>query len=103
MTKNIFERLQQRRPPIEKATKQPQKIQHAQKLLDWLQRWGKPTVCIRDVRIYGPRPHNREGVIGSAEILVENGWLSPIQSPRYDGRAWRINRKPIVSPKVVDK
>jgi hypothetical protein len=48
--KNIFERLEKGRPPIEKA----QIVSPAQKLLDWLQRWDKPTICTREICNYGP-------------------------------------------------
>src|SRR4029077_4622531 len=51
-----LERLDKGRPPIEEVIKRPQKIQHAQKLLDWLQHWAKPTISARDICIYGPRP-----------------------------------------------
>ena len=51
MARDIFKRLSAGRPPsVEKA----QDRSPAQKLLDWLQRWDKPTVCVRDIRIYGP-------------------------------------------------
>jgi hypothetical protein len=100
---SLFERLDKGRPaPTEEAIKQPQKIQRAQKLLDWLQHWGEPTICARDLCVYGPRPRDRESAIDSAKFLAEQGWLSPIQTHRYDRHAWRIVRKPIINPTVVN-
>src|SRR5262245_14174147 len=94
---SFFARYIDNPPPI----KQPHKIQHAQKLLDWLQRWSKPTVTVRDIHIYGPRPRDRESTLSSAKILVENGWLNPIQARRYDGHIWQVLRRPVVRPDVV--
>ena len=99
---NLFERLDQGRPapepkPVSKPDKEP-----AQKLLDWLQRWPKPTITVRDVHIYGPHPFKgRKNVTAAAEVLVQNGWLAPLKTWRYDMRKWQIVRKPpIIAPKV---
>jgi hypothetical protein len=81
----------------EKATEQPSP---AQKLLDWLQHWNEPTICARDIRIYGPRPRNRESALNAARILVENGFLSPAPTNRYDRHVWVIVRKPIIQPRL---
>jgi len=68
----------------------PQK-DHAQLLLDFLQRWSKPTISSRDIRIWGPMAlHNREGAIRSAQILAAHGWLIPIAE-----RKWQVVRKPL--------
>ena len=84
--------------PIKEAQKPPP----AQKLLDWLQHWTKPTVSARDICIYGPNSiRNRESAINSAEILVKNGWLVPIKTRRHDMREWQIVRKPIIQPTVA--
>jgi hypothetical protein len=99
---DIFDKLSAGRPPIEKTNKQLQKIQHAQRLLDFLQRWSKPVVRARDIRIYGPRPRDRESAINAARILTEQGWLNPVQSRRYDSREWLIVRKPIIHPTVAN-
>jgi hypothetical protein len=93
VAKDIFERLDKGRPPIEEGAKRPQKIQHAQRLLDWLQHWTEPTIRARDIRIYGPRPRDRESAIDSAKILVEHGWLVPNKTRRYDSQEWQIVRK----------
>jgi hypothetical protein len=98
LSRDIFERLNAGRPPIEKA----QKPSPAQKLLDWLQRWNKPTITMRDVHIYGPRPlKGRKNVVAAAEVLVQNGWLKPAKTWRHDMHAWKIVRRPpIVAAKV---
>jgi len=71
-------------------------------MLDWIQRWAKDTICIRDVRQYGPNSlRNPKSMIDAAEVLVKNGWLEPAESHRYDMRKWHvIRRPPIVAPKV---
>src|SRR5262245_14364373 len=100
---SLFERLSKGRPPpVEEASKQARKPLPAQKLLDWLQHWTKPTVRGRDICIYGPNSlRDRERAIDSAEILVKNGWLVPIKTRRYDMREWQIVRKPILHPTVA--
>ena len=86
-------------PPAKEA----QKLQPAQKLLDWLQRWDKPTVCVGDIRIYGPKSlRTREKAVNAATILVRNGWLTPIRLRRYDAHKWQITRKLIVQPNVAN-
>ena len=95
MTKDIFKRLSAGRPPsVEKA----QDRSPAQKLLEWLQRWDKPTVRVRDIRIYGPGSL-RKNVTNSAEVLVKNGWLTPVQT--HHGHKWRVVRKPIAQPTIA--
>jgi hypothetical protein len=72
-------------------------------LLNWLQRWRKPTVSIRDIRIYGPTSiRNRESAINSVEVLVKHGWLVPTETRRRDWRHWQVVRKgAIVHPTVA--
>jgi hypothetical protein len=96
---SLFERLDKGRPsPIKKT----QKPSPAQKLLDWLQHWTKPTVSARDICIYGPNSIRAwESAIDSAEILVKNGWLVPIKTRRHDMHEWQVVRKPIVHPTVA--
>jgi hypothetical protein len=68
-----------------------------EKLLDWLvNHWPGPTVSARDIYRHGPCPlrDNRKSAIDLAEILVKNGWLTPIKSRRRDMREWRIARGP---------
>ena len=67
--------------------------QDLQKLHDWLQHWGNPTVCLRDICYRGPYSmRKREKAIGLAEILVGHGWLIPKQTHRCDRREWQIVR-----------
>src|SRR5262245_36599013 len=96
----IFKRLEKARSPVEKTIQRPENIQHGQRLLEWLLRWPNPTVRGKDIRIYGPRPRDRKSMLDSADVLVRHGWLSPVQSRRYDGHIWQIIRKPIIPPKV---
>jgi len=97
MVATIFDKLNERRPPIEKTIQRPQKIQHAQRLLDWLQGWSKPTISAREICIYGPRPiRKREKAGNAAKILEKNGWLIPVQTHRYDMEAWQIVRMPVL-------
>jgi hypothetical protein len=96
----LFERLG-RPPPTNKAQGNSRKLQHAQRTLDWLQRWSKPTVRPKDMRVYGPRPRDRESALSSAGILVEHGWLVPVKTRRHDSREWQIVRKPIIRPTVA--
>jgi hypothetical protein len=98
MANSIFERLRAVRP-VQESNKRPQKIEHAQRLLDWLQGWTKPTICAREICTYGPRPlRKREKAGSAARILVKNGWLAPIPTHRYDMEAWQIVRRPIIYP-----
>ena len=97
---SLFERLNRGGPsPTKKAQKPPP----AQKLLDWLQRWTKPTLSARDICIYGPNSIRAwESAIDSAEILVKKkGWLVPLTTRRHDMRAWQIVRKHIIHPTVA--
>ena len=82
------------------ATKQPHS--DAQKLLDWLQRWHKPTISTRDIRNYAPQAiRNRESAISSIEVLVRHGWLIALKPRQRNYRIWQIVRKPIVHPTVA--
>lgn len=82
--------------PIKKA----QEPAPAQKLLDWLQRWRKPTVRMNEFLVYGPRPtmRKRESAIGPIETLVRHGWLRPLKTRRSNMLEWQIIRQPIVHP-----
>jgi len=98
---NLFERLSREWPaPIEERTKH--KDDPAQRLLSWLPRWPKPTITVRQIRVYGPRClRDRRSAIDSAEILVANGWLIRIRPSRPDTYAWQIVRKNIIHPTVA--
>jgi len=74
----------------------------AQKLLDWLQHWNKPTITTRDVHIYGPQSiRDRESTLSAAQTLVDCGWLTPLQVHRRDMHKWLVVRKPMVHPNVA--
>jgi len=93
---DIFERLNRGKPPPEEKAKPD----HAQRMLDFLQRWPKPIVSARDIQNYGPRPkQSREDVLKSVEILIRHGWLIP-NNERRNGYQWQIIKKPIVHPRV---
>jgi hypothetical protein len=97
VAKDIFERLAKGRPaPLTK-----QEISPAQRLLDWLQRWNKPTVCMGDIRQHGPNSiRDRKIAADAAETLVRTGWLRPAKLHRYDMLKWEVIRKPIVAPDI---
>jgi hypothetical protein len=88
---NIFDRLSQHRsaaPPEEKP--QPNN-KSAQLLLNWLNRRPETTITQRQIRNHGPRPTRDKGTaIHSAEILVAQGYLTPINS-----YTWKFNRQPL--------
>jgi hypothetical protein len=99
---DIFERLNKggpAPPPEEKA-----KINPAQKLLTWLQRWPKPTVRMNEILVYGPRPEmrKRENAISATETLVRNGWLAPLKTRRPNMMEWQIIRKEAVLRPAID-
>jgi hypothetical protein len=87
---DLFSRLARGRPPTEATAKRPQKIQHAQKLLNWLQRWNKPTVTVRDIHIYGPHParprkHAQLSWNSGREWLVEPPQATPVRHAQMAG------------------
>jgi hypothetical protein len=102
---NLFERLTTMVPPSAEKTQEPvpnKKLEPAQRMLNWIQRWPGDTICIRDIRQYGPSSlRDPKSAIDAAEVLVKTGWLEPAELHRYDMRKWRIIRRPpIVAPKV---
>jgi hypothetical protein len=100
---DLFERLAAERPPsAEEKTKQPTKLPPEQRMLNWLQRWPKNVVSVRDMRVWGPRIfRDKKKAISAAEILAERGWLTPVKSHWPGTYAWRVMHKPIAHP-VVD-
>ena len=102
---NLFERLNGARPtPAEEKIQPPRnELESAQRLLDFLQRWKKDTVCVREISRFGPYAiRNRESAINSARTLVAHGWLIPLKASRSDRRVWQVVRKPIIEPTVAD-
>jgi hypothetical protein len=97
---NLFERLDKGRPPLVENRPKPEAntvsselARDLQKLHEWIQHWGKPTVCLRDICYRGPNSiRDRKKAIGLAEILVGHGWLLPIRTRRRDMREWQIVR-----------
>ena len=66
--------------PIKEAQKPPP----AQKLLDWLQHWTKPTVSARDICIYGPNSHPGSG---ESDRLGRNSGQKRLARPYQDAPA----------------
>src|SRR5262245_24286136 len=67
-----------------------------EKTLDWLiNRWGKPSVKVRDIMRFGPNPiRDRKSAIATAKSLAASGWLAPLNTHRHDKREWQIVRGP---------
>jgi hypothetical protein len=115
MVKDIFEQLAQPgfvdEPKKESPTK-PEKILRGpllqpivppatqndpplERMLDFLvNHWRQPTIDVRSIMQYGPRPRSRKKALDLTEILVANGWLEPLDTHRRDRRVWRIARGP---------
>ena len=95
---SLFERLDKGRPPpVEEAIKQQREGSPSiEKLLDWLvNHWAKPTISARDIYRAGPNVvRDRERVIKLTDVLVQHGWLIPIQTRRRDMKEWQIVRRP---------
>jgi len=89
-------------PESKPTKKETQETSSAQKLLDWLQRWSKDTVCVRDIHIYGPHSlKGQKNIVAAAKVLIKNGWIAPIKMRRYDANKWQIIRRPpIIAPNV---
>ena len=84
-------------PKFERKRKPP-----AQALLDWLQRWDRPTIRLRDIRVYGPiYTRKREDAVKQADVLVRHNWLIPVEPYRRDTLEWQIVRVPIINPTVA--
>jgi hypothetical protein len=98
---NLFERLDQGRP-TEVKVKQPDK-DPAQRLLDFIQRWPKPTIRSADILIYGPRcTRKQENADNAIATLTKYGWLIPQKTNQSNWRLWRITRKPTIHPTLAD-
>jgi len=88
--------------PEPEPIKEVQEPSPAQKLLDWLQRWSKPTICAHEILIYGPRSTRKQKDADSAtEVLVKHGWLVPTKTNQSNWRRWQIVRKPTVHPTIA--
>jgi hypothetical protein len=92
----IFERLERPAPP-----KKAQETSPEQKLLNFLQRWPKDTISLRDITLFGPSMiRTQRTEFNTAEVLVQHGWLAPIQGPYRNSRQWQVMRRPTVHPIV---
>src|SRR5262245_32159969 len=96
----IFDRLSKGRPaPVEEKTDE---LDHAQRMLDFILYWPRPSISVPELMTYGPRPRkNAEEVLKSATVLERQGWLVAKKMPRKDMRHWDIVRRPIIHPKLT--
>jgi hypothetical protein len=99
---NLFDRLARGRPAPEPEPNQPPS--DAQKMLDWLLRWNKPTVSACEIYQYAPRSvrRDKESAIKNAEVLVRHGWLTALKTNRRHYRIWEITRKPVIHPVIEE-
>jgi len=80
----------------------PAKKEPAQLLLDFLQRWNKPTVRMNEILVYGPTViRKKEHALNSTKVLVDHGWLIPVKTRRPDMLEWQIVRRPIAHPTIA--
>jgi hypothetical protein len=81
-------------PPFiehEPEPERPRVPPSAQHLLCWIQQgWGRPTISLRDIRAFGPRPKDRQITLDLINILVRQGWLVPMKAWRHDRQVWRL-------------
>ena len=93
----------EKKASIERRLRRALKLQPAQLLLDWLiADQTRTIISARDICRLGPgQIRNRESALNSAKILVEHGWLIPLESHRHDRHRWQIVRKPILCPTVA--
>jgi hypothetical protein len=101
---SLFQRLEKGRPPAaeEKVKPRNDDLEQAQRLLNFLQKWGQKTITERQIRIYGPGVlRNRKSVNQATEILIKNGWLRCPQTTPRGGREWEIIHKAVVAPRVA--
>jgi hypothetical protein len=97
---SLFERLGKERtaPPNKKA----HQLESAQKLLDWLQRWNKNTVTLRNILQFGPHSTRyKTAASNAADVLVKNGWLIPMKTQHKNREEWYIVRQLRVYPAVA--
>jgi hypothetical protein len=100
-TGNPFGRYEgEKKSSIERRLRRALKLQPAQLLLDWLIADQTRTfVSARDICRGGPSQIRKlEYTIDAAKILVEAGWLIPLETRRRDMRWWQVIRKPILCP-----
>jgi hypothetical protein len=112
---NLFERLGQQRQLAENLEKERQaetiprgpllqpvvppaapQSSPTEKMLDWLvNRWPQPAVRVRDICRFGPGSiRDQKSATATAEILVERGWLTPLETRQHNMKMWQIVRGP---------
>jgi len=97
---SLFDRLNRGRPapPPEEKTK----VDPAQKLLDFLLRWPHPTICAREILMYGPSSTRKQKNADDAtRTLQKYGWIIPLETNQHNWRRWQIIRQPTVHPKIA--
>ena len=88
---DLFERLEKSRPPpVEKAAEPGSSP--IEKLLDWLvNHWPRSTITAQKIYTYGPNCiRDKKTTLSLAQILVEQGWLVPIETRQYNTHEWKI-------------
>lgn len=96
-TKFIADTLEKDQP--EKIPQVDLKMLPAGRLLKWiLDSWDEPTISIKEICVYGPRPRIRKEAVSRAETLAQQGWLIPVKTRQHDGKKWRIVREMTTSP-----
>jgi hypothetical protein len=96
-TRGLLEKLTKERPPLTEAAikllnKERSPIERLQIWLD--RKWRRSTITWRELRIYGPHSdRDRQTTLNHALILVEQGFLVPIEGRQHNTLKWRIIRK----------
>jgi hypothetical protein len=94
---SLFERLDKWRlpTPTEEVIKQLRGDSPIEKLLDWLvNHRAKDTITAREIYTHGPNSiRDKKTTLGLAQILVERGWLVPVNTHQHNMRAWKIVRR----------
>src|SRR5215831_12834346 len=92
-----LEKLEKERPPLtDAAIKLLNKGRSPiERLQIWLDRkWRRSTITWRELRVYGPHSdRDKQTTLNHALILVEQGFLAPIEGRQHNTLKWRIIRK----------
>src|SRR5215469_5878525 len=84
--------------PETKPIRETQEVSPEQKLLDWLQRWNKDTICAKNILQFDPNSIRKQKAADNATaILIKHGWLIPTKTKQSNWRRWQIVRKPTVT------
>ena len=90
--KFIADTLEKEQPKINPPAEL--KASAAGRLLHWLiYFWGEPTISVRDICVYGPRPRNLKDATNLTETLAKQGWLLPVPGRQHDNKVWKIIRE----------